>query len=125
MDTETILASGIINLNINDFTPYSELAGVDIKGAAKADIHLIQNNDAQSLSIDGKLTNLAYADMTVSSAALQANVPDISKTWPESLSLKVERLRIIDNVGIATLNADLSPSGDDSYKLSLDAKGRA
>jgi translocation and assembly module TamB len=125
LNTDTMMADGIIEVTAQNLSTYSAMAGVDIDGQARANITLQHEDNIQGAAIKATVTNAAYEDITLQNAEIATQLSNMQNVWPREMTLTAKGLRPAQEVVIKTLNATLTEQKDGAHVLSLNANGNA
>lgn len=124
LDTQSFLAQGAVHLDVKNLNTYAPLAGVDIGGAAVADVALSTGDDAnQSVSVTLDVRGGRYETYRVESATLTTALADIKNPWPQKLDLALSNATINETIRIKRATADLKKRSGSDYRFTVDASG--
>lgn len=124
-NTDTMLADGNLTVKATDLNIYSQMANIELRGNADADITLAGKDGAQSLSTKANISDAAYQEITLQSAQLNTSIDDVRNPWPESFSLNAKGFKPAADVVFSTVDASLSKKEGELYGLNLNANGTA
>lgn len=124
--TQSALFDGALSLSADNLARYSDLVGTSLAGKLEAKATLTPAPDGQqSADISLSASNAAYDTIKIKSLSAQAAFASLSTPWPQSATLNASSLRISDNASFDAINAKITGSRDESYKLTLKGNGRA
>ena len=125
INTDTLQADGTLRAVIDALEPYSQMAGTSLSGASEVTIALQDSGGNQGAEIDAILNGLAYEDIALAKAEINARLADITNPWPDSLNAKLQGLRPAPGLSFGSADITLNQQEGDAYGLKLNASGRA
>ncbi len=123
-DTQTMLADGVLTIEVKDFSHYKDLLGVILGGSAKTDVTLKSNEQLQSVSINVIARNLRYDTIKAARLDVNADIADISHPWPQDAVAVASGLVLSSDLSVNKLNASIKEDANDSYRLIMNGNGR-
>lgn len=122
--TQNHLFDGRLNILAQDLARYSDLAGFKIAGRLKADATFTTSEELQqSADISTSITDGVFDSIKVRSLSAQASFDSLATPWPKMGKLESSGLYLSDSITIDNINAVITQSQDQMYKLSLNGSG--
>lgn len=117
------LVSGQIEYAASDLSMYKDLAGIDLKGALKGQLHLKGASAAQAVDLEAELQNGQTGDLKVENLKLKAGISDVKFLWPENAAVEITNFRAGESLSLKKMTASVKRSAEEAYKLTLDGVG--